>query len=65
MIRYALFILAVAGSAATAWASITPATVAASNRNVTVIEKNQFWPLEGTLIVEKCEVEDCSDTPQG
>jgi hypothetical protein len=66
MIRYSLFILAVAGSAATAWASITPATtIDTSARNVTVIEKNQFWPVEGKLIVEKCEVEDCSDTPQG
>lgn len=66
MIRYTLFILAVAGSAATAWASITPATtIDTSGRNETVIEKNQFWPIEGKLIVEKCEVDDCSDTPQG
>ena len=66
MVRYTLFILAVAGSAATAWASITPATtINTASRNVTVIEKNQFWPVEGKLIVEKCEVEDCSDTPQG
>ena len=66
MVRYTLFILAVAGSAATAWASITPVTtINTMSRNVTVIEKNQFWPVEGKLIVEKCEVEDCSDTPQG
>ncbi len=65
MIRYSLFILAVAGSAATAWASIAPAIVISSNNNVTVIEKNQFWPIGGKLIVEKCDVEDCSDTPQG
>lgn len=66
MIRYTLFALAVAGSAATAWASITPASIViATAHNVTVIEKNQFWPMEGKLVVEKCAVEDCSDTPQG
>jgi hypothetical protein len=66
MIRYSLFVLAVAGSAATALASISPPiTVASSARNVTVIEKNQFWSVESKLILQKCEVEDCSDTPQG
>jgi hypothetical protein len=66
MIRYTLFVLAVVGSAATALASINPAsTVDASAKNVTVIEKNQFWPMEGELVVEQCGVEDCSDTPQG
>jgi hypothetical protein len=66
MIRYTLFVLAVVGSAATAWASITPATtVNTTPHNVTVIAKNQFWPMEGKLVVEQCAVEDCSDTPQG
>ena len=65
MVRYTLFILAVAGSAVTAWASIGPVRIAATTHNITVIEKNQFWPIGGKLIVEKCEVEDCSDTPQG
>ena len=66
MIRYTLFILAVVGSAATAWASITPAAVSTiTDRNVTVIAKNQIWPVEGKLVLQKCAVEDCSDTPQG
>jgi hypothetical protein len=66
MIRYTLFVLAIVGSAATAVASINPkADVVVSNRNVTVIEKNEFWPMEGKLVVEHCAVEDCSDTPQG
>lgn len=66
MVRYTLFVLAIVGSAATAWASIASAPVLnASTHNVTVIEKNQFWPLEGKLVVEQCAVEDCSDTPQG
>jgi hypothetical protein len=66
MIRYTLFVLAIVGSAATAVASINPkADVVVSNHNVTVIEKNEFWPMEGKLVVEQCAVEDCSDTPQG
>jgi hypothetical protein len=66
MIRYTLFVLAIVGSAATAVASINPkADVMVANHNVTVIEKNQFWPMEGNLVVEQCAVEDCSDTPQG
>lgn len=66
MIRYTLFVLAVVGSAATAVASINPqADIHVSRNNVTVIEKNEIWPLEGELVVEKCALEDCSDTPQG
>ena len=66
MIRYTLFVLAIVGSAATAVASINPnADVVVQPRNITVIEKNEFWPMEGALVVEKCALEDCSDTPQG
>ena len=66
MVRYTLFVIAVIGSAATAIAAINPkADLVTSTRNVTVIEKNQIWPIEGKLVVEKCAVEDCSDTPQG
>ena len=65
MVRYTLFVLAVIGSAATAVASINQAAVVSAGKNVTVIEKNQFWPLEGELVVEQCAKEDCSDTPQG
>jgi cation diffusion facilitator CzcD-associated flavoprotein CzcO len=63
MVRYTLFVLAVIGSAATAVASINPAATV-ETRNVTVIEKNQFWPVPGELVLEQCAVEDCSDTPQ-
>lgn len=63
MVRYTLFILAVIGTAATAVAAIAP-TAPANNANVTVVEKNQFWPISGELVIEQCAVEDCSDTPQ-
>jgi hypothetical protein len=66
MIRYSIFVLAVLGSAATAIAAISPGDVIpTSGKNVTIIEKNQAWPLVGPLVVEACEVETCSDTPQG
>ncbi len=66
MVRYTLFILAVAGSAATAWAAITPGhAILAPSKNVTNFEMNEIWPLQGKLVVAQCAVEDCSDTPQG
>jgi hypothetical protein len=66
MVRYTLFVLTVLGSAATALASVNPATpITVSGKNVTVIEMNQLWAPEGKLVVEKCALEDCSDTPQG
>jgi hypothetical protein len=62
MIRYSLFILAIAGSAATAIAAIAPAErTALAPANVTVIEKNQAFPVLGILQVEECGTEDCSD----
>jgi hypothetical protein len=63
MVRYTLFVLAVIGSAATAVAAIGPAAQIDASK-MTVIEKNQFWPISGELIIEQCAVEDCSDTPQ-
>ena len=39
-----------------------PVSIVAEPANVTVIEKNQAWPLVGPLVVEACETEDCSDT---
>jgi len=62
MIRYTLFILTVLGSAATAIAAIAPAhEMIPANGNVTVIEKNQAFPVYGPIVVEQCAVEDCSD----
>ncbi len=62
MIRYTLFVLAVVGSAATAIASIAPSERNAINpNNMTVIAKNQAFPVIGALEVDECQVEDCSD----
>jgi hypothetical protein len=66
MVRYTLFALAVLASAATALASINPSTTfIVPTKNVTVIEMNQDWVPPGKLVLQRCAVEDCSDTPQG
>ncbi len=62
MVRYTLFILVVIGSAATAIASIAPQDpLAAAGNNITVIEKNQAFPVFGPLVIEDCVTEDCSE----
>jgi hypothetical protein len=63
MIRYTFFVLTTLGTAATAIASIAPngETKPASTRNITVIQKNEYFPVYGPIAVEQCAVEDCSD----
>lgn len=69
MIRYTLFVLTILGSAATAIASIAPADQypIENNKNVSFVMKNDIYPqIQGVIdgiAVEKCAVEDCSDTP--
>ena len=65
MKRYTLFVLIVLGSAATAIAAIAPEHRTSFDpraANLTVIEKNQAWPLVGPLTVEECLKEDCSNS---
>jgi len=60
MIRYSLFALAIIGTAATA--AVAPEKpVPELGKNVTVIEKNDVFPIIGPITVEECAVEDCSD----
>ncbi|MCA0434483.1 MAG: hypothetical protein LCH46_14625 [Proteobacteria bacterium] len=62
MVRNTLFILAILGSAATAIASIAPKDrTATAPSNITVIAKNQAFPMVGALEIDECQVEDCSD----
>jgi hypothetical protein len=67
MIRYTLFVFTVLGSAATAIAAIAPNhdLTPANRLNVTVIQKNQEFPVYGPIVVEQCAVEDCSDVEEG
>ncbi len=65
MKRYTLFVLIVLGSAASAIAAIAPEHRTALSipvSNVTVIEKNQAFPLVGPLVVEECLNTDCTIT---
>lgn len=67
MIRTAIFLVAamatIAGAAtfqnAPASAESAPAT------NQTVIEKNSPFPVLGPLVVTECQLDDCSDVPNG
>ncbi|MBK8769106.1 MAG: hypothetical protein IPM06_01595 [Rhizobiales bacterium] len=61
MIRYMLFVMAVAGSAATAIAAISPRVAISNPHNITVVAKNQAFPQIGPLVFEECAVEDCSE----
>jgi hypothetical protein len=63
MVRYTLFMLAVIGTAATAIAAGQPQTSEAEGAlaNVTVIHKNDAFPVVGPILVEQCAKEDCSD----
>jgi hypothetical protein len=65
MIRYTLFVLTTVGFAATALASIKPADqyAIANPKTVSVFYKNDIYPMIDGQIVEKCAVENCSDTP--
>jgi hypothetical protein len=63
MIRYTIFVLAIAASAATAIASLPSHDITGNSKNVTVLYKNQNWNVVAPLVVEKCAKEDCSDTP--
>jgi hypothetical protein len=63
MIRYAfaltLALGAIAGVAAAVEASAARSLHDITNR--TVIEKNSPFPVLGPLVVEECQLEDCSD----
>lgn len=61
MTRYSFFVLAVIGTAATAFATIAPGPKTSNPANITVIAKNQAFPQIGPLVIEECAVEDCSE----
>jgi hypothetical protein len=65
MIRNAVFFAIVLGSAATALAAVAPTAhdIDVIGANVSVIQKNEVFPILGPIVVESCAVEDCSDLP--
>lgn len=63
MIRYAFFVMAILGAAAVAaTAAVHPDAEIINPAHETVIPKNSPFPVLGPVIVEKCAVEDCSDS---
>ena len=62
MIRYTVFLIAIAASAATAIASLPSQDAGINSKNVTELFKNQTWTT-APLVLEQCAKEDCSDTP--
>jgi hypothetical protein len=65
MIRYAILVLAISGSAAAAFTSISPAPVGmvVSHKNISVFYRNSIEAEATPLVLEQCAKEDCSDTP--
>lgn len=63
MIRYSFFVLTVIATAATAIASVAPTSgdFDLPGQNVTVIKKNQAFPVYGPIVVEDCMTEDCGE----
>jgi hypothetical protein len=65
MIKYSIFLAVVFGTSVAAYATIAPESALQPDaRTTTVIHKNEVWPVVAPLVVETCDVEDCSDTPQ-
>ena len=65
MKRYSLILLVALFSAASAWAAVSPGERTAldvTGANVTVVEKNQAFPLVGPFVVEECLNDDCTLT---
>jgi hypothetical protein len=67
MVRYSLFVITVLFSAASAIAAINPTdrTTLQNPKNVTIVFKNDAFPVLGPIVLEPCAKEDCSDTPNG
>ena len=57
------FVAAFGLFAATAVAAVQPTDgeMLLPRTNITIIEKNDVFPILGPIVVEECAVEDCSD----
>jgi len=66
MIRTTLLIAAILGTAATALASVngTPSLPTTDANATSVFYKAQAAPKLQHIVLAKCALEDCSDTPQ-
>ena len=66
MIRYSIFLFSVLGMAATAIAHVTPmnASTAAEVRGTTIVYVTAAAVPAHHIVLQKCAIEDCSDTTQ-
>lgn len=66
MLRYFTFVSIVIFGAASALAAMAPRhyVAATPSANVTVMVKNQAFPVYGPLTFTPCNLEDCSDVTQ-
>jgi len=72
MIRYSLFLAIIAGTAATAIASVNPDNTqmaAIQSSGSSTVYQTSYGPIALNipahhLVLQKCALEDCSDTPQ-
>ena len=65
MKRASYILLAALFTAASAWAAVSPTertAIEPAASNMTVVEKNQAFPLVGPFIVEECLNDDCTLT---
>jgi hypothetical protein len=65
MTRSTLIILTVIATAATAIANVAPIgkPLVLDTKNISIVNKSHFYSPIRKLKVEKCALEDCSDTP--
>jgi hypothetical protein len=65
MIRYTVLVFTILGTAATAFATISPAPASQGlvHKNVSVFYRNNVEAKALPLVLEQCAKEDCSDTP--
>ena len=65
MIKFTIFLTMFVGTSAVDFGAIARGFAPAANsKNITVVYRNEFRQTEQTLILERCALEDCSDTPQ-
>jgi hypothetical protein len=65
MIKYSIFLATILGTSVAAYAALAPEQLPPPNtKNVTVLHKNQAWPVIEPIVFTYCGLEDCSDTPE-
>ena len=66
MIRYSIFMFSILGMAATAIAHVVPLTAQTGtvSHGTSIVYQTAMATTAHPLVLHKCALEDCSDTPQ-